>query len=66
MILVTGATGTVGREVVVELLAKGAKVRAMTRDASKAKFDERVEVVVGDFEAPETLAGAVDGVESVF
>jgi uncharacterized protein YbjT (DUF2867 family) len=66
MILVTGATGTVGREVVAELLAKGAKVRAMTRDASKAKFDGSVEVVVGDFEAPETLARAVDGVESVF
>jgi uncharacterized protein YbjT (DUF2867 family) len=66
MILVTGATGTVGREVVGQLLAKGEKVRAMTRNPAKASFDARVEVVQGDFEAPETLAAAVEGVERVF
>lgn len=68
MILVTGATGTVGSEVVKLLLAKEEKVRAMTRDAAKAKaqFDRKVEVVEGNFDAPETLRTAVNGVEKVF
>ena len=66
MILVTGATGTVGREVVSQLLAAGKKVRAMTRNPAKARLDSRVEVVKGDFEAPDSLARAVDGVERVF
>jgi (4-alkanoyl-5-oxo-2,5-dihydrofuran-3-yl)methyl phosphate reductase len=66
MILVTGATGTVGREVVTQLLAAGEKVRGMTRTPSTAKLDPRVEVVQGDFAAPNTLAKAVDGVDRVF
>jgi|HubBroStandDraft_6_1064221.scaffolds.fasta_scaffold00783_2 uncharacterized protein YbjT (DUF2867 family) len=66
MILVTGATGTVGREVVKQLLAAGEQVRAMTRNPATAKLDARVEVVQGDFDAPDTLARAVDGVDRVF
>ncbi len=66
MILVTGATGTVGREVVAQLLATGQKVRAMTRNPLKAKLDARVEVVKADFEVPDTLERAVDGVEKAF
>jgi hypothetical protein len=66
MILVTGATGTVGREVVAQLLAAGEQVRGMTRNLSTAKLDARVEVVKGDFTSPDTLAKAVDGVERVF
>jgi (4-alkanoyl-5-oxo-2,5-dihydrofuran-3-yl)methyl phosphate reductase len=66
MILVTGATGTVGREVVTQLLAAGCRVRGMTRNPAQAKIDARVEVVKGDFAAPETLEKAVDGVERVF
>ena len=66
MILVTGATGTVGREVVTQLLAVGHPVRGMTRNPSQAKMDARVEVVKGDFAAPETLKKAVEGVERVF
>jgi len=66
MILVTGATGTVGREVVTQLLAAGHRVRGMTRNPAQAKMDARVEVVKGDFDAPETLKKAVEGVEQVF
>lgn len=66
MILVTGATGTVGREVVAQLLKAGQKVRAMTRELSKVKLNGGVEVVQGDFNAPDTLAGAVSGVERIF
>jgi uncharacterized protein YbjT (DUF2867 family) len=66
MILVTGATGTVGREVVAQLLTAGQKVRAMTRDPSKVNLDGEVEVVQGDFNAPDTLASAIQGVERVF
>ena len=66
MILVTGATGTVGREVVAQLLVAGEKVRALTRNPSRAHLDEQVELVAGDFNQPETLAKAVEGVESIF
>jgi uncharacterized protein YbjT (DUF2867 family) len=65
-ILVTGATGTLGREVVAQLLAAGKKVRAMTRNPAKAWMDERVELVRGDFAMPESLENAVRGVEKVF
>jgi (4-alkanoyl-5-oxo-2,5-dihydrofuran-3-yl)methyl phosphate reductase len=66
VILVTGATGTVGREVVAQLLVAGEKVRALTRNPSRAQLDEQVELVAGDFNQPETLAKAVEGVESIF
>jgi len=66
MILVTGATGTVGREVVAQLLQAGQSVRAMTRNPAQAQIDRRVEVVTGDFSVPETLARAVEGTERVF
>ena len=66
MILVTGSTGTVGRQVVAQLVAAGEKVRAMTRNPAKANFDGQVEVIQGDFGVPETLKGAVQGVDAVF
>jgi len=66
MILVTGATGTVGREVVAQLLAEGHAVRALTRRPATARLDARVEVVEGDLTRPETLPRAVAGVERVF
>ena len=66
MILVTGATGTVGREVVSQLLAAGQPVRALTRHPDRARLDPRVDVVRGDLERPETLAEAVKGVDRVF
>ena len=66
MMLVTGATGTVGREVVTQLLAAGQKVRAMTRNPAKAKLDARVDVVRGNFEDPASLENAVRGVDRIF
>ncbi|MFD6169204.1 NmrA family NAD(P)-binding protein [Streptomyces coeruleorubidus] len=61
-ILVTGATGTVGRQVVAELLARGHEVRVLTRDASKAAFPAGVEVVEGDLTQPDGLAPALEGI----
>jgi len=66
MILVTGATGTVGREVVRLLTEANAKVRALTRDPSKARFASSVEVVRGDFDDVASLEAATKGVEKVF
>ena len=66
MILVTGATGTVGREVVAQLLAQGQQVRAMTRNPSQAKIDSRAQVVHGDFNDSKSLEAAVVGVEKAF
>ena len=66
MILVTGATGTVGREVVGLLVAGGHKTRVLVRDPAKARFDKKVEVAVGDLDKPDTLARAAEGAERVF
>lgn len=64
-ILVTGATGTLGRLVVERLLRQGRKVRALTRDPSGANLPREVEVVGGDLTEPRTLAAALDGVRAV-
>ncbi|MGF6881673.1 uncharacterized protein YbjT (DUF2867 family) [Nocardia sp. GAS34] len=66
MILVTGATGTVGSEVVRQLAKRGEKVRALTRNPGAAKLPEGVEVVRGDYAEPESLAAAMSGVEAAF
>jgi uncharacterized protein YbjT (DUF2867 family) len=65
-ILVTGATGNVGRHVVSQLAGAGLEVRALVRDPERARLPEHVEVVRGDLSAPETLEPALKGVESVF
>jgi NAD(P)-dependent dehydrogenase (short-subunit alcohol dehydrogenase family) len=46
-ILVTGATGTVGRQVVSQLLATDVRVRALTRDPALAKLPAAVDVRIG-------------------
>ena len=65
MILVTGATGNVGGEVVGALLAAGEPVRALARTAA-VSMPAGVEAVPGDLDRPETLAAALDGVDAVF
>jgi uncharacterized protein YbjT (DUF2867 family) len=66
MILITGATGTIGRPLIASLLADGARVRAVTRDPQVANLPPQVDVVHGDPSRPETLEGAFDGVSAVF
>ena len=65
-ILVTGATGTVGRQVVSQLLATDVRVRALTRDPSVANLPGGVDVRRGDLTVPESLDACLDGVDVVF
>ena len=65
-VLVTGATGRVGRVVVDLLLAAGVPVRALTHRAEAAGLPANVEVVTGDLTVPESLDPALRGVGSVF
>ena len=67
-ILVIGATGTVGSEVVRQLSAKGADVRACCHTLSKADQirGPGVEIVELDYNKPETVEAAFKGVEKLF
>jgi uncharacterized protein YbjT (DUF2867 family) len=65
-ILVTGATGNVGRQVVTRLVEAGQPVRAMTRQPHKRRLPDGAEVVQGDFERPGTWRAALVGVRSVY
>lgn len=68
MILVTGATGNVGSELVRQLSAQGARVRALVRNPARAAGLQlpNVEVVRGDLGEPASLDAALKGVERVF
>ena len=65
-ILVTGATGRVGRQVVDQLVKRGADVRALVRDPSKANFPASVNVVQGDMLDLDSLRRAFAGVRTLF
>jgi uncharacterized protein YbjT (DUF2867 family) len=65
-ILVTGATGRVGRQVVQQLVKRGADVRVLVRDTSKAGFPAGVEVVQGDLLDIDALRTALSGVNTLF
>jgi uncharacterized protein YbjT (DUF2867 family) len=70
MILVTGATGHAGSEVVQALRARAANVRAFVRDVEKARhlfgdFGDDVELVVGDFADASSVRAALEGVEAM-
>ena len=65
-ILVTGASGTIGRQVVGQLVARGASVRALVRDPDKADFPAGVSVVKGDLMDPDSLRGAFADVDAFF
>ena len=67
MILVTGATGNVGSEVVQQLASSGHKVRALVRAKDEAtKFPTTVDAVVGDLDNVESLVNAMKGVDKVY
>ena len=67
-VLVTGATGNVGSQVIRELSARGANVRAFVRDPDQAaeKLGEGVELVRGDFSDAASVRRAMEGVDTVF
>lgn len=65
-ILVTGAAGQVGREVVRQLHAQGAPVRAGVRSSPPSAVPGGVETVPVDLTRPATLEAALDGVGKVF
>ncbi|MEU1674709.1 NmrA family NAD(P)-binding protein [Streptomyces roseifaciens] len=62
--LVTGATGNTGRHVVAELVRRGERVRALTRNPAGAaeRLPAGVELVAGTHTAPEKLDAALDGI----
>jgi uncharacterized protein YbjT (DUF2867 family) len=65
-ILVTGANGQVGRQVVDELLKRGADVRALVRDPAKANFPAAITVVKGDLLDVDSMRGAFSGISTLF
>lgn len=65
-ILVTGAAGTIGRNVVEQLAKRGASVRALVRDPAKADFPAGVDVVKGDLLDVDSLRSAFKGVSTLF
>jgi uncharacterized protein YbjT (DUF2867 family) len=66
MILVIGATGTVGRQVVSQLRAQGELVRGVTRDPSTARLPDGVDVVMADFGDATSLEPILHDVQAVF
>lgn len=68
MILVTGGTGTTGRELVRLLQQAGKEFRVFSRDRKRAAtvLGESVAIIEGDMNAPETMVPAFDGVDSLF
>ncbi|WP_294332981.1 NmrA family NAD(P)-binding protein [uncultured Sphingomonas sp.] len=65
-ILVTGATGRVGRQVVDQLVARDADVRVLTRDPAKTTFPAGVEVAQGDLLDIDAMRAALAGIRTLF
>ena len=68
MILITGATGTVGREVVKQLSEKGINFRALVHSPKKASLVDRrgAEINFGDYSNTESLDIAMRDIDQVF
>jgi uncharacterized protein YbjT (DUF2867 family) len=65
MILITGANGVVGRQVMDLLLHEGISVAAVTRGLDRTRLPGKVKVVSGDLFRPQWLETALDGVEAI-
>ena len=67
-VLVTGATGFVGTNLVAELLRRGDRVRCLVRSPERAKSlaAQGAELVIGDLDQRDALARAVAGVDVVY
>jgi len=65
-ILVTGATGNVGRHVAAQLADAGVTVRALVRDVSSPRLPAGVIPVAGDLSSPDSLREAAAGVDAAF
>ncbi len=68
MILITGATGYIGRHLVARLVAQGERPRCLIRDTRRATNilpADKVELVQGDTLTPSLLAAAMQGVDTV-
>ena len=67
MILITGGSGNVGKEVLKQIVPTGANVRAAFQTVTKAAAaPSGVEIVTMDYNKPETLQAALKGIERVF
>lgn len=66
MIVVTGATGNVGADLVQSLAGGAEPVRALVRDPQRAALPAGVEAVAADLTAPDTLGSAFEGVRALF
>jgi len=65
-ILVIGATGNIGGQVVTQLMATRSHVRALVRDPETARLPPQVEVMRGDLTRPDTLEACLAGIDTVF
>ena len=67
MMLITGATGNIGTELVKLLAAKGSSLRVVSRDEKKvAHLDPRIERVIGDLREPAVVQRALQNVDKLF
>nr|WP_163502707.1 NmrA/HSCARG family protein [Halomonas socia] len=65
-ILVTGATGTVGRQVIQQLVSRGADIRALVRDPMAANLPDEVALAKGEMLDIDSMRAALDGVNTLF
>src|SRR5262249_31147629 len=65
-ILVTGATGHIGSQVVAQLRGTGCRVRALSRNPQSANLPRDIEVASGDLAMADTLDACLSGVDAVF
>jgi (4-alkanoyl-5-oxo-2,5-dihydrofuran-3-yl)methyl phosphate reductase len=67
MILITGATGNIGSELLKQLIVKSADVRVVTRDEKKVShLNPAIEAVIGDRQDPTVIKKALQGTDKVF